>query len=640
MLLSLTVGPALSGTPTVLLTATPTTIEADGRGLSIITAEVRGSNGELIRDPVNVRFTSSLGSIDAVATASGGLARATLRSGTIPGTALVTALMEEQPAVARIQVEFVTVGADLAKETFFTVACDKYLAYSAEQSTIDAVGGARITCRGLTITADEAQVDVGGNTLRSLQKGAQSEIRLTRGDKSFSCSALSFSLSAMRGTAVVHTEGRAEQMSISGWDLRTSKPERERPESDFEIVPLGESGVFIKARSIAVRMGQEVQFKRAVVYADGEKALSVPFYTVPLDGSDAGVSRYVSYGTSGLAVDLPLYYQLEPRNSGSLRIRHNQQGGWGWYATQPGWSLDLEQQYFTQGGSSGKFGLSRLTQQDWGAHWVQDSQFNSTARGHFYFDIQRNSNLYARSSLTKSFKSSSVNLDIYGSKYRGSDATGRADLYWRTNSKPLGRSLRYAVAARSSFDVLSSGSSGKSFAQGLQLQLYSNPFRIGRSGNLTGSVSVGHDWGGYRSGATMLGYMSYSQRLSRTAGMSLSYSYADQPGFTNSAHHRLAATFFADSGSKWHASLYANYGLDYRSVSSFGDLSYSFTRNWSLGIGATYSSFPGGHGNFDYSDLEIAIGRSLGRALQNQELALVWSKSQSKLRVEIRTSRF
>jgi hypothetical protein len=38
--------------------------------------------------------------------------------------------------------------------------------------------------------------------------------------------------------------------------------------------------------------------------------------------------------------------------------------------------------------------------------------------------------------------------------------------------------------------------------------------------------------------------------------------------------------------------------------------------------------------------MEIAVGRSLGQALQNQELALVWSKSRSKLRVEIRASRF
>jgi hypothetical protein len=80
--------------------------------------------------------------------------------------------------------------------------------------------------------------------------------------------------------------------------------------------------------------------------------------------------------------------------------------------------------------------------------------------------------------------------------------------------------------------------------------------------------------------------------------------------------------------------------MDRRAATSFADFSYSINPRWRAGISATYNSFAGSTGLISsYNDLEIAIGRSLGEALQNQALALVWSKSRNKFRVEIRTSR-
>lgn len=628
---------AAAGTPTILLTAVPRVIEADGRSASAISAEVRDSFGKVLQRPANVRFTTSLGTIDAVVPASGGLARATLRSGTLPGMAVVTALLEGEPAVARIQVEFVSPGTAISRESFYTVAAENYLAYGVQQKIVDALGGVRITCRGLTITADEAQVDVGTNTVHALQRGMQSEIRLSRRGTSLACSALNFDLSRMRGAATIQGENGPRQVSVSGWELRTSEPDARLPDSSFEPVALSSAGVVVKARGIAVRMGQEIQFKRAKVYVDGEQALSIPLYTIALDGAETGFGRYVSYGSSGVALDFPLYYRLEPQNSGALRIRHNQQGGWGWYSVQPGWSLDLEQQYLTGKGDSGKFAISRLTRGDWGGHWMQESAFSPTSRGYFCVDSPNHEDLFARATLSHSFASSSATLDLSGNE-RGGDFGGRADLYVRTNARPLGiPGLRYSISSRSSYAMGTGGSAG----QGVQLQMYSSPYRVGGSGLLSGSLSLGHDWGGSRRGASVLGYLALTRTFSNSAGGTFSYAYTSQPGLHNAARHTLTGSLYAGGGVKWQASLYATAGLDYRSVSSFADFAYALSPKWRFALSATHSSFAVGKsgGSAGYTDLEFAISRSLGEALGNQELAAVWSTSYKNIRLEIRAAR-
>ncbi len=630
---------SFAGTPTITLSSAPSLAEANGRSLITITAEVRDSDGSLIRVPTTVRFTASLGSIDPSIVTSGGVARASLRSGVVPGISTVTALVEGQPAISRIQVEFVPVGTVISKETFFTVKAEKYLGYSVDNRIIDAVGNVRVTSRGLSIEADEAQIDVASNVLKSFQRGIQKEIKISRRDKTFSCSALYFDLASMRGFANLPD---GSQVTISGWDLQSGSSDPRKPDDDFTLIQLGDAGLYVTAKSISVRMNEEIQFKKAVLYGNGEKLASVRLYTIALDGSDASFGKYISVGSNGIGLDLPFYFKLEPQNSGSLRIKHNQPGGWGWYSTQPGWSLDLEQHYVTSTGSSGKLGFSRITQSDRGIHWIQDSQFSESTRGYFNFDSQNRGDVFGRASLVKSFSEASLGFDLYGNKYRDADADLRTDFYFRTNSRPLGTAFRYSVAARSSYEILQAYKTGRKFGQGIDLQIYSNPFKIGK-GSLTSSLTIGRDWGGDRPGNTLLGFVSLNQRFSNTSGASMAYSFVSQPGFTNAAHHRIIGDLYAGKPKKWRSNIFFSYGLDYRSISSFADFTYGLSKNWRLGVSATYNSFATQTSlfgkNAGYTDLEIALARSLGKELANQDLALVWSKKYNKIRIQLRAAR-
>src|SRR5512133_2071182 len=89
---------------TIRLTAKPPIIFADGATFTTITAEVRDRNGGLIPDGSAVRFSTTLGRIDAAATSQGGQASVRLTSSTLAGRATVTA--SSGHATADVTVDF------------------------------------------------------------------------------------------------------------------------------------------------------------------------------------------------------------------------------------------------------------------------------------------------------------------------------------------------------------------------------------------------------------------------------------------------------------------------------------------------------------------------------------------------------
>jgi N-acetylneuraminic acid mutarotase len=86
----------ISGAPaSILLTADPASIMADGSSTSLITAVVKDGNGQALPDQTVV-FATNLGTLDVVHTTTdaSGVAMSTLTAGTTPGTATVTGTAE------------------------------------------------------------------------------------------------------------------------------------------------------------------------------------------------------------------------------------------------------------------------------------------------------------------------------------------------------------------------------------------------------------------------------------------------------------------------------------------------------------------------------------------------------------------
>jgi len=93
------------------LDANPSSIPADGTSTSNLVAYVYDNLGNPIQDGTTVYFSTTLGTLSAAsATTTGGWAGVTLTSGTVSGTAVITARVEAAEAKAYVQFTSTDVG--------------------------------------------------------------------------------------------------------------------------------------------------------------------------------------------------------------------------------------------------------------------------------------------------------------------------------------------------------------------------------------------------------------------------------------------------------------------------------------------------------------------------------------------------
>ena len=65
--------------------------------------------------------------------------------------------------------------------------------------------------------------------------------------------------------------------------------------------------------------------------------------------------------------------------------------GRGYYATQPGWAIDVIQGYSSQGDHryEGAYGFTNLTRGDWSFRFNHNQEFNSRTQGSFDLEFPR-----------------------------------------------------------------------------------------------------------------------------------------------------------------------------------------------------------------------------------------------------------
>jgi len=92
----------------VIVTADPASIPADGTSTSIIRATVKDSNNKPVADGTTVTFATDLGILSSTITETiGGVATVTLRAGTVPGKARVTATSLRASGQVSVQLTFI-----------------------------------------------------------------------------------------------------------------------------------------------------------------------------------------------------------------------------------------------------------------------------------------------------------------------------------------------------------------------------------------------------------------------------------------------------------------------------------------------------------------------------------------------------
>lgn len=635
-------------TYTMWLKAHPQAIVADGRSETTISAEVRDSSGQSVADGTTVDFTTSIGTIERTVRTVGGVARARLQSTVGVGTAMVSAVVATGNAVAQLRVDFLEQGTVMFDESFITVSSKKYLGYDVNTRIVDSAGGVVIAARGLTINAEEAQIDLKSNVLIAKCKTGVDNIVISRDAKRIEASAIYYDFTSMSGVILTPASEGAKRMTIRGRDLFTQVATEDVDQNRrLDYKPITDSSMFIKAASLVIRPGEEVKFKRAVFFMEGTKMLNVPLYVVNLRGDAGSANQMLTYGTDGLRMDLPLYYSLTPTSTGAFRLRRSEPGGWGSYTGRPGWQLDLQQDYNSSGSTEGSFALERVTSaNDWGARWNQRTEFDNDSQLYSYFDFPSHSSLFGSTNYSRTFKTYTLSVNGRASKLRGSAGSVATDTYLQTRSKPLlGGALNYSLSSKFSVDT----SIANRFGTGTGLQIFGKPVAIPVLGSLSTSLMAGHNWGAY-AGSTLSATTGIYHNIRNvgTLGFDYSYSWGDT-GFAYSSH-RLSTNLTLSPSPKWSLYAYATKGITDHTLSAFGSLNYTFMPSWRLGVIGTYQKFRtsslideslGGistqaFSDYTYPDAEFSLSKAIGK----QEMSVIWSTSQKRFRVEFSALRF
>ncbi|MHB1190890.1 MAG: hypothetical protein ACYC08_08635, partial [Armatimonadota bacterium] len=245
-----------------------------------------------------------------------------------------------------------------------------------------------------------------------------------------------------------------------------------------------------------------------------------------------------------------------------------------------------------------------------------------------YLDYPAHRDLFGNMSLDRSFDGFNVGLNLYGSSYSEGTDSYSGDLYMQTHARDLGKlGLKYTLSARSAY---SHAGDTDGMAYNVQSRMYTPRLGFGKEVSATGSLSLGYQWGEIgTAGLSTLASAVVDWNISPISSLQLSYRYADRASVysANAGKQSLSAFWHLNDYKRWSASLYAIKGLDYSTLSVFGDVSYRLDPKWRFGVRATMSKY----GDTSYDDLELALGRNIG----SKELVAVWSKSQHKVMLEL-----
>jgi len=148
---------------TILLTANPPEIPADGVSTSTIDAFVREQEG-LVPDGTNVFFITTLGTITSQVETQEGFASATLTSGIIEGTATVTAIVSNtsQTTTLSIGIPVSNITLNANPSTFEVDTADPQTHESTITVTVWNAAGVPIENKPVVLTSDQGVLTSGG----------------------------------------------------------------------------------------------------------------------------------------------------------------------------------------------------------------------------------------------------------------------------------------------------------------------------------------------------------------------------------------------------------------------------------------------------------------------------------------------
>ncbi len=637
------------GIPMIHLTCTRSAVLDDGKDYAEIIAEPIDSTGSPMPDGTEVTFTTNLGTFSpsAVVRVQGGAARVRISS-TQVGDATVQAIIPGG-GLAKTDIIFTNNPADTVQGNMYvTIESKGALIYSASDRVVQAIGklehhydttlpNAVLSYRNIEIFADTLQLDCNTNTVKT-----QGRTIIRKGKDRLECDKLIFPLMSGDGYAITEVDGHLKPVEIRALDLKILKKPVTYSPAFYQLMDISNAKLLVTCSQIVYFPGQKLQFKHPKFYQDGQPLLSMSYYSLPLYSNQLFTDQFVSVGSQGVSMNIPVYYDLTPDTMGVFRITHAEAAGDSLYATEPGWSMDVTQSYNSPGVDqrySGQFGLTGITRTDWGADWSHSQEFDSNTRGSFFLSLPQHRSILGSMNLSHQLGSLYSGLSISENQSISGIPTNSFDgqVYLQTNPIKVGSS-GYSMSLgttttnthSNSFGFVSNGTS-----EDVHLQFNSSQFHLGKSTTLNNSISVGNSWvqGSYGTGGlSILGTVGLNQQITQFANMQLTYDYSRQTYQLGGGSHRLSLNLMASMGSKWNFYLYNTLLLDATSSSTTADFNYQLAPRWSLMLTSTLETFSGSQ----YRDYDIGVARTiLGR-----DLLVTYSTFNHRMFFSLQAARF
>jgi hypothetical protein len=338
---------------------------------------------------------------------------------------------------------------------------------------------------------------------------------------------------------------------------------------------------------------------------------------------------------------VPLYYDLSAGSTGIFHVRHGEQSGRSSFATRPGWSLDLVQQYNSNGASrryTGELGFTGLSRSDWGFRWNHSQEFNSDTRASFNLDLPQHRSVFVSTNLNREMGPLHVGLNLSGNRslsgYRASGS--QADAYIETTPRKLGKSgymMAYGATA-SAAHYKNEGFANNVASEGIQTRFFSKPVTLGRGTTVTNYITVGHAWTNQgRSGPSLLSTITANHTFSGGASLQMTYDYNETPAaLIDTGKHRLSTTFAMNGGGKWNLFVYNSMLLDARVATTITDFNFAIAPRWRITLAATLQQFAGSQ----FRDYQFGFARSLG----GRDFVLSYSTYSHRIFFDLEASRF
>ncbi len=420
-------------------------------------------------------------------------------------------------------------------------------------------------------------------------------------------------------------------------------------------------GYWVSARRLRVFPRDKVQFERAKIYFNGQKAFALPLYVLPLDGSFNPTTDIVAFNSrGGIGVNFPVAYLASARGTGTLYLQNRQGGGFDTHQSGP--SLAVQQQYWLNSRSHGNFSVDQIGHGDFNVNFAHEQQLDGRTVANVYLNAPRHRDLFARASVQRTLSQMQIGFEGFFDRPEAEVGNLRGQFFARMKPKTLGKTgWQYALSAnllgvgRVAYRQEGTGGGGiggggiggggiglpgqtqaqtrfrQLFGQTLNASFSSPGYSPWRGSSFTANLlATAFNYSDGRRGLAPGANLAFNQAVGKGGFLALSYTYDRSSvglyGATGTSFtHYFTGSLNANLTPKIAFSAFASRSLSDKSLYGSAGADYAFAPKWRLGTFLDYANFSNGLAS------NLNTGWSLGRTVGNRELSVNFDSTRRKL---------